>query len=93
MKTFSKTPVPTLIAFLGLSVANPALAQTFTVLHSFTAYDGSTGKNNDGAIPTSLILNSNVLYGTTYIGGSSGGGAAGFAASDYSQLQCQRRRD
>jgi uncharacterized repeat protein (TIGR03803 family) len=47
----------------------------FTVLHHFTATDASTGTNTDGASPSAtLILSTNVLYGTTSAGG---GGAAG----------------
>ena len=38
----------------------------FTVLHSFTATDPSTGTNSDGAEPLAgLILSGNTLYGTT----------------------------
>jgi uncharacterized repeat protein (TIGR03803 family) len=45
----------------------------FTVLHNFTATSGSPGTNNDGAHPgSSLTLVSNILYGTTANGGSSG---------------------
>jgi uncharacterized repeat protein (TIGR03803 family) len=45
----------------------------FTVLHNFTATTGSPGTNNDGAHPgSSLTLVSNILYGTTANGGSSG---------------------
>ena len=45
----------------------------FTNLHSFTALDNNT--NTDGANPyASLILSSNILYGTAFGGGSSGRG-------------------
>lgn len=47
----------------------------FTVLHHFTAVDSITGTNADGASPcASLLLSSNVLYGTASVGGA---GAAG----------------
>lgn len=47
----------------------------FTVLHSFTTPDASTGANSDGAWPESgLILSGNMLYGTAKKGGSEGGG-------------------
>ena len=43
----------------------------FTVLHHFTAVDSITGTNADGASPAAtLILSSNVLYGTASAGGS-----------------------
>jgi uncharacterized repeat protein (TIGR03803 family) len=44
----------------------------FTNLHSFTAVHNRT--NSDGANPyAGLILSSNTLYGTAYLGGGSGG--------------------
>lgn len=47
----------------------------FTVLHHFTATDPVTAANTDGASPcASLMLSSNVLYGTASAGGA---GAAG----------------
>ena len=47
----------------------------FTVLHTFTMIE-TNGGNGDGANPQAgLVLSSNVLYGTTYRGGSSGKGA------------------
>ena len=58
-----------LLACLGLLLAGYAPAQTFTNLHNFT------GTSIDGASPRAgLILSSNTLYGTTFIGGSSGRG-------------------
>ncbi|MGA3181269.1 MAG: choice-of-anchor tandem repeat GloVer-containing protein [Verrucomicrobiota bacterium] len=51
---------------VSLTVFIPAL--TFTTLHSFEAGD------NDGANPDAgLLLSEGVLYGTTYLGGTSGG--------------------
>ena len=45
----------------------------FTNLHSFTALINST--NSDGAYPDGgLVLSNNTLYGTAYLGGSSGKG-------------------
>ena len=50
----------------------------FTNLHSFTATagtEGGYGTNSDGGYPVGgLILSSNMLYGTTHKGGSSGSG-------------------
>ena len=72
--------LPVLIAALGLMLAGRLSAQTFTVLHSFTA--GSTNSsgvytNIDGAGPScGLILSGNTLYGTAEAGGSSGTGTA-----------------
>src|ERR1022692_3794821 len=46
----------------------------FTNLHSFTATSGSY-RNSDGANPSAgLILSDTTLYGTAYLGGSSGPG-------------------
>jgi uncharacterized repeat protein (TIGR03803 family) len=46
----------------------------FTTLHSFAALDVS-GTNLDGAYPLGgVVLSNNVLYGTTYRGGSAGTG-------------------
>ena len=48
---------------------------TFTVLHSFATTNGPAGINAGGARPKSgLALSGNVLYGTTFTGGSSGSG-------------------
>lgn len=48
---------------------------TFTNLYFFSATDFSTGSNIDGAVPYSgVILVSNALYGTTYLGGQYGDG-------------------
>ena len=47
----------------------------FTTLYSFTAWDGNTGTNSDGAHPgAGLILSGNTLYGTASEGGSSDDG-------------------
>jgi uncharacterized repeat protein (TIGR03803 family) len=47
----------------------------FTVLHSFTAFNGNDVTNSDGANPSAgLILSGNTLYGTARGGGSSGNG-------------------
>ncbi len=55
--------LPVLIAGLGLILAGPATAQTFTTLYSFT---GGTGGEEPRA---GLILSGNTLYGTTWSGG------------------------
>jgi uncharacterized repeat protein (TIGR03803 family) len=60
------------LACMGL-LAMPAVAQTFTTLHSFTAL--VSGTNSDGANPyAGLILSGNTLYGTAYDGGTNGEG-------------------
>jgi uncharacterized repeat protein (TIGR03803 family) len=72
-----------LITGLCLIPAGRVTAQTFTTLHSFTAGSGSYPviTNSDGALPEAvLILSGNILYGTTYTGGSSGYGTV-FAIS------------
>jgi uncharacterized repeat protein (TIGR03803 family) len=47
----------------------------FTNLHSFSSYAPSTGINSDGGQPMySLVLCGNTVYGTTFYGGSEGGG-------------------
>src|SRR6266567_3629382 len=64
-----------LITGFGLIAAGRATAQTFTVLHSFTATDPNTRANSDGADPyAALIISGNTLYGTVVGGGSSGNG-------------------
>src|SRR6266704_2478029 len=54
-------------------------AQTFKVLHSFSAPsgpDGPDGNNPDGARPASgLLLSGTILYGTAFAGGTWGNGA------------------
>src|SRR5947207_713306 len=71
-----------LSAGLGLTSAGRVTAQTFTILHSFTA-TLSTGPpkysytNSDGASPNDLgglIITNDTLYGTAAGGGSSGVG-------------------
>lgn len=52
------------IAALGLILASPVTAQTFTNLHSFTS--GSDGANST----SDLILSGDTLYGTASAGGS-----------------------
>src|SRR3989442_571651 len=71
--------LPALTAGLGLILAGPVTAQTFTTLYSFTA-GSSAGTsplvtNSDGAYPRDgLILSGNTLYGTAVNGGSSASG-------------------
>jgi uncharacterized repeat protein (TIGR03803 family) len=68
----------TLIAAFSLLFVCGLRAQTFTVLHSFTATGtNSSGAytNGDGAGPRAGLLRSgNTLYGTAYQGGPSGNG-------------------
>src|SRR5437764_998013 len=75
--------LPALIAGLGLMPANRLMAQTFTVLHTFTSASGPNATNNDGANPTaSLVLSGSTLYGTATYGGSSGWGTVFAVNSD-----------
>src|SRR5436309_9473835 len=69
--------LPVLIRGLGLMMAGQVTAQTFTILHSFTATDPNTRANSDGASPAGGLvtdLSGNTLYGTARSGGSSGNG-------------------
>ena len=67
--------LPVLAASLGAMLAGRVTAQTFTVLHTFTAASGPNATNSDGANPSAgLILSGNTLYGTAVYGGSSGWG-------------------
>jgi uncharacterized repeat protein (TIGR03803 family) len=78
-KTFVVT---VLIAVLGSVLASRVTAQTFTVLHSFTAVGGDGGlpgfnvrTNVDGSSPQSgLSITANRLYGTARYGGIYGRG-------------------
>src|SRR5947209_143860 len=70
MKTCFKNllPLPTLVGALCFIPAGRVTTQTFTTLHSFTG-------RSDGADPyAGLILSGNTLYGTAFVGGSSGDG-------------------
>jgi uncharacterized repeat protein (TIGR03803 family) len=67
-------PLSTLLAALGLILTNPAAAQTFTTLHSFT-------NSLDGAGPFgNLALSGGILYGAAFGGGTNGSGMV-FAVS------------
>jgi uncharacterized repeat protein (TIGR03803 family) len=62
-----------LVAWAMVMTAPHLTAQTYTILHPFTALTNST--NSDGAIPfAGLVLSGNTLYGTALEGGSSGNG-------------------
>jgi uncharacterized repeat protein (TIGR03803 family) len=76
MKTNIKNRLllPVLTAGLGLIMAGRVMAQTFTILHRFTATSGPLSTNSDGAYPGGLILSGNTLYGGTGGGGSLGNG-------------------
>ena len=67
--------LPTLIAGVVLVIAGPLSAQTFTVLHHFTATSNNASgqyTNSDGAFPCAgLLLSGNTLYGTASAGGNS----------------------
>ena len=70
-----------LIAALGLITADRMMAQTFTTLYSFTATNGLSANNSDGAHPyAGLVLSGGILYGTAYVGGTNGVGTL-FAVS------------
>jgi uncharacterized repeat protein (TIGR03803 family) len=67
--------LPALIASLGLLLADRVTAQNFMTLYSFTEASGYPPVNSDGANPIAgLILSGNTLYGTAFLGGSSGWG-------------------
>jgi uncharacterized repeat protein (TIGR03803 family) len=68
MKTRNIFLLPMLLTGLGLMPAGRVTADTFTILHSFTASDG-------GGPRTGLILSGDTLYGTAQYGGASAGGA------------------
>ncbi len=63
--------LPALIVGLGLIPVGQVTAQTFTTLHSFTAFGSLSITNSDGRGPLAgLILSGNTLYGTAEVGGS-----------------------
>src|SRR6185369_14512379 len=64
--------LPALIAVLSLAPVCHMAAQTFTTLHSFSAYPNYT--NTDGANPNGFVLSGNILYRTAANGGSSRAG-------------------
>jgi uncharacterized repeat protein (TIGR03803 family) len=66
----------TLTAGLGLMQAGQVTAQTFKVLHTFTAESTTPPYgNSDGAYPYArLILSGNTLYGVAAFGGTNGNG-------------------
>ncbi|MGD0262344.1 MAG: choice-of-anchor tandem repeat GloVer-containing protein [Verrucomicrobiota bacterium] len=73
--------LPALTAGLGLILAGRVAAQTFTTLYSFTATNGLSAINSDGAHPyAGLVLSGGILYGTAYVGGTNGVGSL-FAVS------------
>jgi uncharacterized repeat protein (TIGR03803 family) len=80
MKTCIKQSIvlSLLVDVLGSMLVAPASAQTFTVLHSFTALQpNSSGvsTNSDGASPSAgLVFSGNTLYGVADVGGTSGVG-------------------
>jgi uncharacterized repeat protein (TIGR03803 family) len=77
MKTFIKKSyvLPVLVTLLDSVLTDHATAQSFKILHTFSgAYDADHTTNSDGAVPDSLILSGNTLYGTAYWGGSRGSG-------------------
>ena len=73
MKTDVKHLLPALIASFAMILPGCVEAQTFRVLHSFTALNNAT--NSDGASPnTGLISAGGTLYGTAPYGGITGNG-------------------
>jgi len=66
------------ITGVGLMLAGPVMAQTFTTLHSFTALSNNPNygnTNSDGQFPNGdLTLSGDTLYGTAQNGGDSGRG-------------------
>lgn len=72
MKTKNILLVQVLLLGLDLVSAPASIAQTFTTLHSFTAYPVVT--NLDGASPNGFLLSGTTLYGTAQNGGRLKGG-------------------
>src|SRR6266516_926459 len=67
--------LPALAAGLILGLAGHLPAQTFKVLHTFSAVPRDAVTNSDGAGPNGgLLLSGNTLYGTTRGGGVYGDG-------------------
>jgi uncharacterized repeat protein (TIGR03803 family) len=62
--------VPSLIVGIGAILADRSEAQTFTVLHSFTALVAPDYTNGDGTSPNAGLL----LAGDTFYGATTGGG-------------------
>jgi uncharacterized repeat protein (TIGR03803 family) len=68
----SFTLVTLMVVFLSLAVVSqPAQSQTYKIIHNFT------NKGNDGATPYGgpILDAKGNLYGTTYLGGSTGNGS------------------
>jgi uncharacterized repeat protein (TIGR03803 family) len=64
-----------LIVAAGLIPGSRLAAQTFTVLHRFTANDVAPFTNSDGSFPYGgVVLAGSSLYGTTRDGGEAGSG-------------------
>jgi len=73
---------------LTMLAAFSAPAQTYQELYGFSAPGGFPPTNTDGAEPYSaLILSSNVLYGTTWEGGSNGVGGIFSVHTDGTQFR------
>ena len=64
------------IAALALVFAGPIKAQMFSTLHNFSPVsDFAPYTNSDGALPSSLIMSGQTLYGSARNGGAAGLGA------------------
>ena len=66
-----------LIVAFGLTPAHPVSAQTFRLLHEFTARSSDYATNRDGSYPVGRLvanLSSSTLYETANIGGGAGFG-------------------
>jgi hypothetical protein len=63
-------------AWSCLLLPSLGIVESFTNLYSLSAFDvGSAQVNSDGGVPLGgVIVSSNILYGTTVYGGSSGYG-------------------
>lgn len=61
--------LPTLTIGLGWMRVGPLMAQTFTVLHSFSTVNQIYRTNSDGAYSVAgLLLTGNTLYGAAQFG-------------------------
>ena len=77
MKTSIKSPfhaTALIIALTFVGLAGPVTGQTFTTLHTFNPVTTSPYTNGDGYGPSELLLSGDTLYGTAWVGGTSGGG-------------------
>src|ERR1700753_2572726 len=82
-KTIMKTFILCAFSCLALVVALPSFAQTYSEIHSFSF----NSSNTDGSFPYACpILSGDILYGTTFGGGSNDNGVIYSVRTDGSQF-------